>query len=292
MTSLLVSAAALALVARTPCVQQRGTQLALPVRAICLCAPQWADEISAEQAEDLTEEDQALMAMSDDELIALADAADTVELEEPAPPPYQGPTPAPGETLRGVVCSIELPEVGLVLEVAESLASGGDGQAGLGLFVRLAEGVESVTLNEGVAMCGYAHGQMMASPDELGGKTVGFWLKTALTSFFFERELHTVASRLATGADVEAIAGHTIVRDAHTGEVQAIEADPEWAGARFFVPHTEQGALSIMNIGQFSNDLAMPGASVNAADGYGTDSSERNLVSFRRRFEPCPGARP
>ena len=45
-------------------------------------------------------------------------------------------------------------------------------------------------------------------------------------------------------------------------------------------------------IGQFSNDLAMPGASVNAADGYGTDSSERNLVSFRRRFEPCPGARP
>jgi hypothetical protein len=141
-------------------------------------------------------------------------------------------------------------------------------------------------------MCGYAHGQMMASPDELGGKTVGFWLKTALTSFFFERELHTVASLLATGADVEAIAGHTIVRDAHTGEVQAIEADPEWAGARYFVPHTDQGALSIMNIGQFSNDLAMPGASVNAADGYGTDSSERNLVSFRRRFEPCPGARP
>ena len=54
-------------------------------------------------------------------------------------PPYEGPTAADGE-LRGVVCSIELPDVGLVLEVADSLldASAGvtAGRTGFALFVR------------------------------------------------------------------------------------------------------------------------------------------------------------
>ena len=53
-------------------------------------------------------------------------------------PPYEGPTATDGE-LQGVVCSIELPDVGLVLEVADSLLGGGGGRAGLGLFVRTME---------------------------------------------------------------------------------------------------------------------------------------------------------
>ncbi len=277
MVGAVLSAAALTFIAHVPLLRV-GSPPSLPMQPACCCSIDSADESTTDQAEALTKDEQALMALTDEELIALADDAETIEYTEPAPQPYVGPMPEPGEKLRGVLCSIELTEVGLVLEVAESLASGGDGRAGLGLFVRLAAGVESVTLTAGVAVCGYAHGRMVALPDQPGGKTVGFWLRTPLTSFFFERELHTVSSLLAPGTDVDTIAGHTIVRDDATGEVSAIEADASWAGARYFVPDSEQGMLDIMNIGQFSNDLAMPGTAMGAANGYGADSAERNLV--------------
>ena len=264
--------------------QGRPAAPLLPLVSMCDDAPTVPDV-------EMTEEEQHLMALSDEELMALADGApgESVVYEEASPPEYIGPTPPPGEALKGIVCSFELPEAGLVLEVAESLASGGDGRAGLGLFIRLAEDVESVTLNAGVAMCGYAHGEMVASPDQLGGKTVGFWLRNVGTSFFFERELHTVGSLLAPGSDVEVIAGHTLVRNAATAEVSAIEADTDWKGPRYFVPNADQGELDIMNIGQFSNDLAMPGAvAADAGSGYGADSAERNLLVLVQRMERDP----
>ena len=63
---------------------------------------------------------------------------------------YAGPsTPA----LCNVAASIELPESGLVLEVADSLVANG----GRGLFIRVTDGA-TVTLDRGSPLCGYAEG--------------------------------------------------------------------------------------------------------------------------------------
>ena len=230
--------------------------------------------------DELSDQDRQLLAMSDAELMALTDddGACTTIYEEP--PAYEGPTPPSGVGLRGLVCSVDLPEAGLVLEVAESLA-GGDGSAGLGLFIRLAENVESVSLDAGVAVCGYAHGTMQSLADDSCGKTVGFWLRQPEASFFFERELHSVASLLLPDGDVTSIAGHALTRDT-AGAVSGIDADGAWQGPRYFVPDAEQGELSVMNIGQFSNDLAMPAEGSTAAESepadYSAVSADCNLV--------------
>ncbi|EOD16166.1 hypothetical protein EMIHUDRAFT_459195 [Emiliania huxleyi CCMP1516] len=183
----------------------------------------------------LSVSERELLSMSDDELLALADRGEEAladggeaQLVQAAPPVYDGPTPAKG--LQGLVCSVELPEVGL--------------------------GVDSVTLPAGVAFCGYAAGGMEMAADSEGGKTVGFALRSADTSVFFEQQLWSVADLLAPGSGVRHIAGHEVERDAG-GRVQAISPDPDWGGARYFVPSREQGDLSIMNIGQMSNDLAI-----------------------------------
>lgn len=182
---------------------------------------------------------------------------------------------------------MELPEVGLVLEVADSLAGGGG--AGRGLFVRLAEGVDSVTLPAGVAFCGYAAGVMELAGDSEGGKTVGFALRSADTSVFFEQQLWSVADLLAPGSGVRHIAGHEVERDAG-GRVQAISPDPDWGGARYFVPSREQGDLSIMNIGQMSNDLAMSlaGGAGGGDSQYSAESRSRNVLVLVQRLERDP----
>ncbi|EOD30107.1 hypothetical protein EMIHUDRAFT_203578 [Emiliania huxleyi CCMP1516] len=177
---------------------------------------------------DLSEGGEVGASVCDQEVLsALADGGEA-QLVQAAPPVYDGPTPAKG--LQGLVCSVELPEVGL--------------------------GVDSVTLPAGVAFCGYAAGGMEMAADSEGGKTVGFALRSADTSVFFEQQLWSVADLLAPGSGVRHIAGHEVERDAG-GRVQAISPDPDWGGARYFVPSREQGDLSIMNIGQMSNDLAI-----------------------------------
>ena len=143
---------------------------------------------------------------------------DAEEDEEAEKNRYIGPsTSAP---LTGLRCSIELPEVGLVLEVADSLV--GDGDAGSGLFVRTMEGVRDVRLQTGTAVCGYAAGSYVREADDDGGKTVGFALREPNTSVFFEQQLWTVAELLAPGSSVKHIAGHSVVRGAD-GTVESIE---------------------------------------------------------------------
>lgn len=214
-----------------------------------------------------------------------------LDAAEPPPPPYVGPSPPPGEPLRGVVCSIELPDAGLVLEVAESVAlagvEAGDGDPGRGLFVRCMEGVAEVTLDAGTAVCGYAAGRMRRAADSAGGKTVAFRLKEPSTSVFFEQQLHTVgalcAEPSAAAAPVEAIAGHTLVRAAD-GRVEAVEADAAWEGERYFVPDAAQPPPSIMTLGQMANDLGL-GAEAEAAGSYEAAAAERNVLVLVQRLE-------
>lgn len=105
------------------------------------------------------------------------------------PPEYNGPV---CPELHNVISCIELPQSGLVLEVADSVVAAG----GRGLFIRCMEEVASVTLPEGTAVCGYADGEMVTTVDESGGKTVLFRLANLSTSVFFEQQLWTVRCAL------------------------------------------------------------------------------------------------
>ena len=67
------------------------------------------------------------------------------------------------------MAALELEDVGLVIEVADSVAVANGGR---GLFLRCFGETEQVTLDEGVAVCGYASGEMRVAPDSEGGKTV------------------------------------------------------------------------------------------------------------------------
>ena len=155
---------------------------------------------------------------------------------------YAGPsTPA----LCNVAASIELPESGLVLEVADSLVANG----GRGLFIRVTDGA-TVTLDRGSPLCGYAEGEMEKVPDEAGGKTVAFHLRSPDASVFFEGHLRSVRELLDT-PDVDSIVGHVAVRDSESGELTGLQLLDDQQ--QFFVPRAEQPSPpSIMTLGQMA----------------------------------------
>jgi hypothetical protein len=173
-----------------------------------------------------------------------------------APPIYVGPM-CEDNTLRNQEASVDLESVGLVLEVADSAVADG----GRGLFIRCLADTDSVTLEEGTAVCGYAEGEMTAAPDSDGGKSVAFALASAESVVWFEKELRTVAE-LLDDESIDSIAGHVAVRDAETGALEGIGLDPAF-GPRYFVPSAEQPAtLRIGAFGQMANDLAINGLGV------------------------------
>lgn len=207
-------------------------------------------------------------------MITAALLAISASLVVPPAPVYDGPA---SRKLTGCVASVELD--GLILEVADSVVAPG----GLGLFVRCAENVDSVTVSGGTPLCGYADGSMEMAADSAGGKTVAFALRTIGTAVFFEKSLHTVGSLLDTGVD---IAGHRAVRDA-SGALSEILLDREYDGPRYFVPRPPD-ELSVMNVGQFANDLAIGGGNDMQGESYFDTSRTSNVIVLVQRLERDP----
>ena len=185
---------------------------------------------------------------------------------------YAGPEAA---DLQGVVANVELPAVGLALTVADSTVEG----AGKGLFINCLEGVGSVTLEAGTAVCGYADGGF-CDADSGGGKTVAFALKNPDTSVFFDKELWTVAELLERDdSGVDAIAGHSF-------ESGVLSLDGSYRN-RYYVPDAAQQEFSVMNIGCMANDLAdiNSGDALDATADYGERSDARNALVLVQRLE-------
>ena len=188
----------------------------------------------------------------EDDLIAQWDDASLS-----APPIYVGPMPENNQ-LSDCLCSLELEAVGLALEVADSVAVE---KGGRGLFVRCIGDVESVTLDEGTAICGYAQGAMRDSADSDGERSVGFALADLESVVWFEQALHAVGDLLADET-IDAIAGHIAQYDELSGQPISIAIDPTYEGPRYFVPDAEQPEpLSIGVVGQMANDLAIKSSS-------------------------------
>ena len=193
---------------------------------------------------------------------------------------YAGPSTP---TLRNVAASIELPESGFVLEVADSLVANG----GRGLFIRVTDGA-TVTLDRGSPLCGYAEGEMLRVPDEAGGKTVAFHLRSPDASVFFEGQLRSVRELLDT-SDVDSVVGHVAVRDSESGELTGLQLLDDQQ--QFFVPRAEQPSPpSIMTLGQMANDLAVGGTPTDPSSGYLERSTQENALILVQRLERDPDA--
>ena len=183
---------------------------------------------------------------------------------ENAPPIYVGPM-CEDNALSNPVASVELPDVGLVLEVADSVVA----PSGRGLFMRCLGEVESVTLEEGTAVCGYAAGAMSAASES--DRTVAFALASLDSVVWFERELRAVGE-LLSDPTVESIAGHAATLD-EKGSVVGIALDAAYTGPRYYVP-TEPlpTPINITAFGQMANDLAVElGDGDDSGDGGGRD---------------------
>mmetsp|Transcript_16462 Transcript_16462/g.53608 ORF Transcript_16462/g.53608 Transcript_16462/m.53608 type:complete len:307 (+) Transcript_16462:128-1048(+) len=143
--------------------------------------------------------------------------------------PHAGPAV---EELEDIEASIDLPDCGLVLEVARSTVAG----AGRGLFVRKMPHREPFFFHKGAILCGYAHGAVdhEISRDEArdSGRAVDFaW----------------------TGPSQNVLFGQDILR------VGDLESQGYRTGTKdtVFVPDDPQPQPpDIMNLGILSNDLA------------------------------------
>ena len=234
---------------------------------------------SAEDPATIADELSVRYELTDDQAEDLREdlAAQWEDASANAPPVYVGPM---CNELSNCVASIELSSVGLVLEVADSVVADG----GRGLFIRCQDGTESVTLDEGTAVCGYADGSMRKEPDSDGGKSVAFALASIDSVVFFEKELRTIGEVLSL-SDIDAIAGHTAEFDTSGERLVGIALDPSYDGARYFVPDGEQ-TLTVGSLGQMANDLAFNSDDEGAdAEAYEKASEASNMLALVFRLE-------
>jgi len=132
---------------------------------------------------------------------------------------------------------------------------------------------------------------MRDAADAAGGKTVTFALHSLQTLVFFEGAITNVGALFAAGLEID---GYLPTRDedggGNSGAISGLQRDPEYAGPRYFVPESPQPELSIMNIGQMANDLAIGPAELSGAGdgGYAARSAASNALALVQRLERTP----
>lgn len=225
-------------------------------------------------------------------MLALAVAAAvSMTLPSTLPPVYSGPVCA---TLTNVAASIPLDESGLVIEVADSVVAPGE----RGLFVRCEDANSPVILDAPSPFCGYADGSMHEVADAACGKSVSFAIHSSATLVFFEGALVSVGELLQAGFE---IASYTSTRDPTTGACIGLERDDSYDGPLHFIPTSTSPLpedLTIMNIGQMANDLAidadkLANAGRTPSDGsYSSDSKGANLLALVQRLERADASTP
>jgi len=198
---------------------------------------------------------------------------------------YQGPS---ADVLINPADRIELANAGLALEVANSLIP----NAGRGLFVRLLDGFESVSLDANTIFCGYATGKMLRghTGEKVEGTTVAFNLTEPETAVLFEDRVWSVRELLGARERerFDRIAGHVSVHDQATGALLRIELDPAYEGPKYFVPMEQPSPLTWEALGHIANDFAGGvGHLERGADGvsYLERTTESNLLVLMQRLE-------
>lgn len=94
---------------------------------------------------------------------------------------------------------------GLVLEVARSAVG-----HGRGLFIRLNEGVDNVTLSESSVLCGFAEGSLSSNLRGSQDKSVIFHLGSLDSQVFYQDRLLTVEEVLDELGEDVTLHGHVL----------------------------------------------------------------------------------
>ena len=211
---------------------------------------------------------------------------------------YYGPI-LPPELDTGIIAGITLAELGLDIAIAPSIAV----PAQLGLYVRLTDNVDSVTLPSMTLLCGYAkHGTFQSSRavNNHGGKTVGFAIPSAHTAVFLDQKLMSIADALEYAARVYGdgscgLMGHDLRMNDDTSEIIIAPVD-QHGFARFFAPDMVQRVLHnedvkveefvVANFGQYANDLAWDAANPpHTQEEYKLRSQSNNVLQLVWRVE-------
>lgn len=231
------------------------------------------------------------------------DSEDSTSLTTEIPPDqknvYNGPIlPLDVDMIAGT----HLEEFDLELIIAPSIVV----PAQLGLYIRLAEGIDHVTLPPMTLLCGYArHGTFECNAMNSGGKTVGFILNSSKTAVFFERQLMSIGDALEYAAKKYGscgLIGHELQVSSNMLDGKEIKITPiKQQGlleddARYFVPDMVQRVLNneevnieefvIQNFGQYSNDLAWDATKKKMGrEEYNAQSEISNILRLVWRLE-------
>eukprot|EP00591_Stephanopyxis_turris_P012407 CAMPEP_0195530438 /NCGR_PEP_ID=MMETSP0794_2-20130614/33324_1 /TAXON_ID=515487 /ORGANISM="Stephanopyxis turris, Strain CCMP 815" /LENGTH=341 /DNA_ID=CAMNT_0040661953 /DNA_START=47 /DNA_END=1068 /DNA_ORIENTATION=- len=216
---------------------------------------------------------------------------------------FNGPTlPLELEPVAGATLS----ELGLDICIAPSTIA----PSQLGLYIRVAENTESVTLPEMTLLCGYSReGTFESSPKNSGDKTVGFIIPSSQTAVFYERQLMSVMDALEYAAVTNGngscgLFGHEMYQQQQQDSGDDYDVDivvqDDTDIERYYVPEMvnrvlseeevkAEDAFSIQNFGQYSNDLAFDvnDPPTNEND-YASRSAQNNILQLVWRMEYKP----
>lgn len=197
---------------------------------------------------------------------------------------YVGPCPSDG-VLGSPQARVQVPDLGLVFTVADSIAG-----EGLGLFVNLLPGVEAATIPCGTVLGSYARGHRVPCESMESDKAVRFELTSGPDSWVmvvFKGGLIRIQEVLdmeigEQGLPV-ALAGHSVIPCNDGGfDVRLSDEVP----VECFIPDKASTAADLSclddGVGQFANDLAIkPGCVIQTLAEYEEISQASNIFTLQ-----------
>lgn len=111
---------------------------------------------------------------------------------------------------------------------------------GRGLFIRLNEGVNNVTLLDSSPICGFSEGSLQSSPRGSQDKTVTFLLGSLDSQVFYQNRLLTIEEVLNEVGEDVTLHGHVLPGDEHP------ESVPEKVRSIFEKPSLVTYALAVL----------------------------------------------
>ncbi len=217
----------------------------------------------------------------------------------------------PEQNFEEMIAGVQNAELGIDIMVGSSTIPA----AGLGVFACLSEGIEQSDVKMGTPLVGYSKGTFIDQAEDVGDKTVAFFINRPNAAVFFEKEFMTAKDAIGLVADrhdlqemENVLLGHKIFYDS---EAQDIAFTPDESFLRrYFVPHEVAATLcedvdideaktegvspddvyygiDVSNMGMYVNDLAyFPGISESH---YRVQSAEKNSAAIVWRLEDSGG---
>ena len=170
----------------------------------------------------------------------------------------------PEQSFDEMIAGVQNAELGIDIFVGTSTISG---EAGLGVFACVSEGIESSEVKRGTPLVGYSKGTFIDQAENAGDKTVAFLINRPDAAIIFEKELMTAKDAIGIVStrhkleDLEDILiGHKLFYDESTEDI-AFTSDESFLN-RYFVPNEVAAKIAEgVNIDMDTSDFGSQGLS-------------------------------